>query len=341
MRRGPCAIVMRRGFPRGIRSVNRERPSGFVERRGGEIVEPVGREGAPQVDGFAARTAERDEDVVGGHRRAVPSGVWKTQATARHQGATRRVANDQADREAAGSIAGCSVSPIVLATRWRPSYAAAVRWNPDVRLRLARTGRELRAQLAEAPEPGDETIDVGSITVFVEPGVEGVVDAGEHNVLTIAPGLSDGHAVMRASSSSERLGNLDGELAELTAVPLRPDVRRVVRQAGRRRHHRGGRSPDEGRHGGAAGRHAHRCCPRAREDRGRDLRAVRPMRRPDPRGAARGAAVVRAVRAVRLPPVGPSGDVAPRRLRAVVPDRQDAVGHGRDTAGGGRAARRC
>ena len=40
-------------------------------------------------------------------------------------------------------------------------------------------------QLAESPEPGDEAIDVGSITVFVEPGVEGVVDAGEHNVLTI------------------------------------------------------------------------------------------------------------------------------------------------------------
>ena len=68
------------------------------------------------------------------------------------------------------------------------SYAAAVRWNPDVRLRLARTGRELRAQLAESPEPGDEAFDVGSITVFVEPGVEGVVDAGEHNVLTIDRG---------------------------------------------------------------------------------------------------------------------------------------------------------
>ena len=65
------------------------------------------------------------------------------------------------------------------------SYAAAVRWNPDVRLRLERAGTELRPQLAEAPEPGDEEIDVGSVTVFVEPGVEGVVDAGEHNVLTI------------------------------------------------------------------------------------------------------------------------------------------------------------
>ena len=62
------------------------------------------------------------------------------------------------------------------------------RWNPDVRLRLARTAPSSVPELAESPEPGDEAIDVGSITVFVEPGVEGVVDAGEHNVLTIDRG---------------------------------------------------------------------------------------------------------------------------------------------------------
>ena len=67
-------------------------------------------------------------------------------------------------------------------------HAAAVRWNPDVRLRLARAGVELRPELADAPEPGDETIDVGSLSVFVEPGLDGLVDAGEHNVLTIARG---------------------------------------------------------------------------------------------------------------------------------------------------------
>jgi hypothetical protein len=67
-------------------------------------------------------------------------------------------------------------------------HGAAVRWNPDVRLRLARVGAELRPELAEGPEPGDETIEVGSLSVFVEPGIDGVVDAGEHNVLTIAKG---------------------------------------------------------------------------------------------------------------------------------------------------------
>jgi hypothetical protein len=67
-------------------------------------------------------------------------------------------------------------------------HIAAVRWNPDVRLRLVRTGTELRPELADAPEQGDETITVGTLSVFVESGVDGVVDAGEHNVLTIAQG---------------------------------------------------------------------------------------------------------------------------------------------------------
>ena len=65
---------------------------------------------------------------------------------------------------------------------------AAARWTPDVRLRLVRAGAELRPELADAPEPGDETITVGTVTVFVEPGVDGVVDSGEHNVLTISEG---------------------------------------------------------------------------------------------------------------------------------------------------------
>ena len=67
-------------------------------------------------------------------------------------------------------------------------HAAAARWNPDVRLRLVRVGAELRPELADGPAPGDASIEVGSITVFVEPGEDGTVDAGEHNVLTIARG---------------------------------------------------------------------------------------------------------------------------------------------------------
>jgi hypothetical protein len=64
-------------------------------------------------------------------------------------------------------------------------HAAAVRWNPDARLRLVRQGSELRPELVEAPATEDVEVPVGAITVFVPGGVEGRVDAGEHNVLTV------------------------------------------------------------------------------------------------------------------------------------------------------------
>jgi hypothetical protein len=65
-------------------------------------------------------------------------------------------------------------------------HAAAVRWNPSVRLRLIRVGSELRPELADEPSPDDVELALGLITVLVPPGVNGVVDAGEHNVLTVA-----------------------------------------------------------------------------------------------------------------------------------------------------------
>ena len=64
-------------------------------------------------------------------------------------------------------------------------HEAAARWNPGVCLRLVRAGTELRPELAEAPEMGDDALEVGAVTIYVEPGVDGLVDAGEHNVLTV------------------------------------------------------------------------------------------------------------------------------------------------------------
>ncbi len=67
-------------------------------------------------------------------------------------------------------------------------HAAAVRWNPDVCLRLARSGTQLQPQMVEGPEPGDEQRSVGALTVYVEPGLDGTVDAGDHNILTLVSG---------------------------------------------------------------------------------------------------------------------------------------------------------
>jgi hypothetical protein len=67
-------------------------------------------------------------------------------------------------------------------------HAAAARWDPSAQLRLVRHGAELRPEFAEGAVAGDVEVAVGAITVWVPAGVEGRVDAGEHNVLTVSAG---------------------------------------------------------------------------------------------------------------------------------------------------------
>jgi len=67
-------------------------------------------------------------------------------------------------------------------------HTAAARWNPDVRLRLVHVGTELRPELADAPDRDDVEVALGAIHVLVPRGVDGIVDAGEHNVLTVSRG---------------------------------------------------------------------------------------------------------------------------------------------------------
>jgi hypothetical protein len=67
-------------------------------------------------------------------------------------------------------------------------HAAAARWNPSAQLRLVRYGAELRPEFADGAVDDDVEVAVGTITVWVPAGVEGRVDAGEHNVLTVSAG---------------------------------------------------------------------------------------------------------------------------------------------------------
>lgn len=67
-------------------------------------------------------------------------------------------------------------------------HAAAARWDPTARLRLVRRGAELRPEFTDGAADGEVEVAVGSITVLVPGGVEGRVDAGEHNVLTLSAG---------------------------------------------------------------------------------------------------------------------------------------------------------
>jgi hypothetical protein len=68
------------------------------------------------------------------------------------------------------------------------SHAAARRFNEEAAIRLARTSSGVEAVLAEGPEPGDQTLEIGEATVYVEAGLEGLVDVEEpHDRLVLKP----------------------------------------------------------------------------------------------------------------------------------------------------------
>lgn len=68
------------------------------------------------------------------------------------------------------------------------SHHAARRFTPGATIRLARIGGQVEATLAEAPEAGDQPVDIGDVTVYVESGLEGLVDVEEpHDRLVLKP----------------------------------------------------------------------------------------------------------------------------------------------------------
>ncbi len=68
------------------------------------------------------------------------------------------------------------------------SQAAASRFNPNAKIRLARVGGSVQAVLAEGPEPGDAPAQVDGMTLYVEDGLEGLVDVEEpHDRLVLKP----------------------------------------------------------------------------------------------------------------------------------------------------------
>ena len=67
------------------------------------------------------------------------------------------------------------------------SEAAARRFNPDARIRLSRDGTGVRFELTDAAVRGDETVVCGDVELLVEPGLDGVLDTGEHNLPFLIP----------------------------------------------------------------------------------------------------------------------------------------------------------
>lgn len=83
--------------------------------------------------------------------------------------------------------------PSITFTEWATdilerAQRAARRFDPDARLRLARTSGGVQAVLVHEPEPGDSSYQTGEASVFVEQGLEGLVDIEEpHDRLVLRP----------------------------------------------------------------------------------------------------------------------------------------------------------
>jgi len=66
--------------------------------------------------------------------------------------------------------------------------AGARRLNPDARVRLVRSGTVMEAVLSDAPGPDDAVVSIGNATIFIEQGIEGLVDIEEpHDRIVLRP----------------------------------------------------------------------------------------------------------------------------------------------------------
>ena len=68
------------------------------------------------------------------------------------------------------------------------SHEAARRFNPDATVRVFRKGAGVQFVLVDEPQPGDQVIERGDFTLYVEQGIEGTIDVVEpHDQLVLRP----------------------------------------------------------------------------------------------------------------------------------------------------------
>lgn len=68
------------------------------------------------------------------------------------------------------------------------SQAATARFSPDTVIRLVKGSGGIEARLAAGPEPSDQAVDLGEMTLYVEEGLDGVVDIVEpHDQIVLRP----------------------------------------------------------------------------------------------------------------------------------------------------------
>ena len=85
------------------------------------------------------------------------------------------------------------MADVIEFTEWaldilRRSDEAARRFNPDVRVRVFRSGGGVRFALTDRAETGDRTVGEHGFELYVEEGIEGLVDVVEpHDQLVLRP----------------------------------------------------------------------------------------------------------------------------------------------------------
>jgi hypothetical protein len=68
------------------------------------------------------------------------------------------------------------------------SQQAAARFNPAAKIRLTRARGGVQAALTDAPDPADQQIDLDGMTLYVESGLEGLIDIEEpHDRVVLRP----------------------------------------------------------------------------------------------------------------------------------------------------------
>ncbi|HEV3474434.1 MAG TPA: hypothetical protein VG602_03620 [Actinomycetota bacterium] len=68
------------------------------------------------------------------------------------------------------------------------AQSAARRFDPDVFIRLTRTSGGIEATLADGPQATDQQVKVGDMTLYVEEGLDGLLDIEEpHDRLVLRP----------------------------------------------------------------------------------------------------------------------------------------------------------
>jgi Fe-S cluster assembly iron-binding protein IscA len=67
------------------------------------------------------------------------------------------------------------------ATAVAQAETAARRFNPEVCVRLVRADGGVRFEFTDEPSEDDEMVPCEAAVLYVEPGLEGTLDTGDHN----------------------------------------------------------------------------------------------------------------------------------------------------------------